>query len=181
MAFVIPVKSVMKDGRRQPGCINWTKESAISPSLTITAATSMTRQQSELSPVVSKSITANSLVVTKHLVSRRFPFHILEIQCCGKGTKSLPLIWLRILFHAFPHLVLVKPDGIGIYPDEFLGWQTVDHRLAPDAFHLPVDEDRLEFQPAFSLCRLFCGREFPFPLPHFQFQLAIIRLSLIFI
>ena len=54
--------------------------STTSPSRTITAATSMTRQPSALRPAVSKSMTANSLDIIRHLIPYRLQLYSFEIR-----------------------------------------------------------------------------------------------------
>lgn len=85
----------------------------------------------------------------------------------------------------FPVAVLVKPNGVGITPDEFRHRNPFDRRRTPDAFLFSVDEYAHELRlPAFLLGTLGGGQRFLRLLGHEweswenEFEISSRRLSL---
>jgi hypothetical protein len=73
--------------------------------------------------------------------------------------QSLGVSGCVLIRHILPQPILMKPNRIGIPPDELIDIQAIDCWWAPDALLLSVDENGHELRSSLLPRSLFCRAE----------------------
>ena len=93
----------------------------------------------------------------------RSTFTTTSVVIIGVGARDFVS---RVRRHVLPHLVLVKPYGVGVSPDELIRVHSLNLIATADPFLLAVHKDEHELRVATSSCRLLCMAEFALLLRH---------------